>query len=250
MQYRTDANLAARQSIYAYQLPAIDLPKEALDLAGLRGDETVFDIGCGNGAYLDELARRGHAGRTLGVDLSAGMLRSARVRVPGAALVAGDAAALPLAGGGCDVALAMHMLYHVPSPQAAVRELRRVTRHGGRILVGLNGDDHLRELRDLMAAALVEIGRADICPARFERIGLDRGQALLSVVFPTVTRHDFTSSLLLPRSEPIAEYVRSTVQAHNMPDPQRLVAAVTSRLSTEPGIVLRVRTHSGCLVCR
>ena len=249
MQYRTDANLAARQSIYAYQRPPIDLPKAALDLADLRGDETVTDIGCGNGAYLDELARRGHAGKTLGVDLSTGMLRSARARVPGAALVAGDAAVLPLAADGCDVALAMHMLYHVPSPQAAVRELRRVTRSGGRVLVGLNGDDHLRELRDLMAAALADIGRADIRPARFERIGLDRGQALLSEVFATVARHDFASSLLVPGSEPIAEYVRSTAQAHSMPDPQPLVAAVTSRLSAEPGNVLRIRTHSGCLVC-
>lgn len=49
-QYRTDANLAARQSVYSYQYPRIDLPAVVLDLAGPRGDETVADIGCGNGA--------------------------------------------------------------------------------------------------------------------------------------------------------------------------------------------------------
>jgi cyclopropane fatty-acyl-phospholipid synthase-like methyltransferase len=80
VQYRTDANLAARQSVYAYQHPRIDLPAAVLDLPGLRGGETVADVGCGNGAYLAELASRGHAGPVLGVDLSPGMLRSARRR--------------------------------------------------------------------------------------------------------------------------------------------------------------------------
>jgi SAM-dependent methyltransferase len=249
VQYRTDANLAVRQSIYAYQWPSIDLPKVVLDLAALRGDETVADIGCGNGVYLAELSRRGHAGRMLGVDLSAGMLRSARSRVADVALAAGNAAALPLADGACDVALAMHMLYHLPDPAAAVRELRRVTRRGGRVLVSLNGSDHLRELRDLMTAALADIGLANLRPEPFERIDLERGQVLLSEVLPAVTRHDFVSGLLLPGNEPVVGYVRSTFLAQILPSPQRLVVAVTSRLSAEPGNTLRVRTHSGCLVC-
>ena len=57
-QYKTDVNLAARQSIYAYQQPRIDLARETLELAGPDGHETVADIGCGNGRYLAELARR------------------------------------------------------------------------------------------------------------------------------------------------------------------------------------------------
>ena len=77
VQYRTDANLAARQSIYACQQPRQDLPRLALELTALRGSETVADIGCGNGACLAELARRGHTGPVAGVDLSAGMLRAA-----------------------------------------------------------------------------------------------------------------------------------------------------------------------------
>jgi SAM-dependent methyltransferase len=249
VQYRTDANLAARQSIYAYQRPPIELPSAVLDLAGLNGGETLADVGCGNGVYLAELTRRGHAGRMLGVDLSTGMLRSARMRAADTALVVGDAAALPLSDGACDVALAMHMLYHVPNPEAAVRELRRVTRSGGRILVGLNGDDHLRELRGLMVAAMADMGLANQPPAPFERIDLDRGQTLLSKVFPTVARYDFVSTLLLPGSEPVAEYVHSTFLAQSLPEPQQLVRAVASRLETDATSTLRVRTHSGCLVC-
>lgn len=58
VQYRTDANLAARQSLYRWQRPRLELAPLVFDLAAVRGAETVADVGCGNGAYLAELARR------------------------------------------------------------------------------------------------------------------------------------------------------------------------------------------------
>jgi ubiquinone/menaquinone biosynthesis C-methylase UbiE len=143
-QYGTEANLAARQSVYAYQRPKFSLPNVVLDLAALAGAETIADIGCGNGPYLAELARRRHRGRVLGADRSPGMLSAASGRAaPSARLIAGDAAALPLQDDAVDICLAMHMLYHIGDPMAAVRELRRITRPGGRVLVVLNGADHL-----------------------------------------------------------------------------------------------------------
>jgi SAM-dependent methyltransferase len=244
VQYRTDANLAARQSIYAYQHPRINLTARVLDVAAPRAGETVADVGCGNGAYLGELARRGFAGRVIGADLSVGMLQAARAGAGAAALIAGDAAALPLADGCADLTLAMHMLYHVPDPAAAVRELRRVTRPGGSVVVGLNGADHLRELRALIAAA----GGGDVSKPG-ERLCLDDGEALLRTVFPAVTRHDFIAELRIPGPEPIAGYVRSMSQAQASADPEHLVTAVLSRLPNDPARLFRTTTHSGCLVC-
>ena len=134
VQYKTDVNLAARQSIYAYQEPPIDLARGILSLAGLSGHEVVADIGCGNGLYLAELARREHAGPVVGGDLSPGMLHAARGRAPEAGLVVADATALPFRDAAADVTLAMHMLYHVPAPKGAVRELRRITRPACRVI--------------------------------------------------------------------------------------------------------------------
>jgi SAM-dependent methyltransferase len=245
VQYRTDANLAARQSVYAYQQPRLDLPALVLGLAALRGGETVADVGCGNGAYLAELARRGHAGPVLGVDLSAGMLRAARTRAPGASLAAGDAAALPLRDDASSLTLAMHMLYHVPDPSAAVRELRRVTHPGGQVLVVLNGADHLRELHDLITAALRNVTSAD--PPHRERLRLDDGEDLLAGQFTSVTRHDFTGELLIPGPRPVEDYVRSMVITQDLPDPRAFAAAVASLVPSRGAF--RVRTHSGCLVC-
>lgn len=246
VQYRTDANLAARQSIYAFQHPPLDLPARVLELAAVRGDETVVDVGCGNGAYLGALARRGHTGQVLGVDLSAGMLRAARARAPQARLAAGDAAALPLRDHASDLTLAMHMLYHVPAPRAAVRELRRVTRPGGRVLVVLNGRDHLRELRDLIATALRDL--QERVPSPGERLRLDDGQDLLAGEFTSVIRHDVTGTLLIPGPGPVEDYVRSILFADELPDPGAFATAVGRLVPTTTGPFL-VRTHTGCLIC-
>jgi SAM-dependent methyltransferase len=253
VQYRTDANLAARQSIYAYQQPRIDLVERVLELAGLTGQETVADVGCGNGLYLAGLARRGHRGRVLGLDLSIGMLRAAGQRAQAAALISADAARLPLADRAAHVALAMHMLYHVPDRQAAVRELRRITRPDGVVLVVLNDDDHQLQLRQLLAGAAADIGLTidplygwglDAPPAG---IRLGGGAELLGTVFSSVQRHDFISELRVPDPQPVLDYVRSMRLSQTSADPDRLVAAVADRLPDGP---ITITTHCGCLVCR
>jgi SAM-dependent methyltransferase len=247
VQYRTDANLAARQSIYAYQHPRLDLPVRVLGLAGLRGGETVADVGCGNGAYLAELARRGHTGPVLGLDLSAGMLGAARRRVPGARLAVADAAALPLRDDVTDLTLVLHMLYHVLEPSAAVRELRRITRAGGQVLVVLNGEDHLRELHELITTALRDFTNEE--PPRPERLRLGEGEELLAREFTSVTRHDFAGEILIPGPQPVEDYVRSMSVAQNRPDPEAFTAAVGRLVSRSDQGTFRIRTHSGCLVC-
>jgi SAM-dependent methyltransferase len=163
--------------------------------------------------------------------------------VPGLAVA--DATALPLPAGATDVAMAPHMLYHVPDPAAAVRELRRVTRPGGQVLVVLNGEDHLRELREQVADAL-----GDTVIRGRERITLDTGAELLARCFDSVVRHDFTAELVVPGPEPVAAYLLSSRAAQHAPEAQRLVARVLGGLPTDQAGNFRIQTHSGCLVCR
>lgn len=243
-QYRNGANLAARQSVYAFQQPRIDLPATVLSLARLKGTEMVADIGCGNGAYLAELGRRRHRGHAIGIDLSGGMLQAARWAAPGAGVLRGDASQLPLADGCAEVALAPHMLYHVPDPRAAITELRRVTRPGGRVLVVLNGPDHLRELREMVAAAL-GTARAG---GWEERLRLDEGEDLLRSVFGRVKRHDFTAELVLTDSAPVAAYLRSMIPVQQLPDPDGAVTEAVRAIPFGPDGTYRVRTHCGCLL--
>ncbi|HEY0935112.1 MAG TPA: class I SAM-dependent methyltransferase [Trebonia sp.] len=254
IQYQTDANLAARQSIYHYQHPRLDLPARVIDLAAPAVADTIVDVGCGNGAYLAELVRRGLGTRVLGLDLSLGMLAAARLRLsetdPRPALAGGDAAALPLCDGAASLVLAPHMLYHVPEPADALRELRRVTRPGGRVVIVLNGAGHLRQLRAAVAAA----GGGDpAVPA--ERIRLDDGEVLARSFFTHVTRHDFTAELRVPAPGPIADYIRSmtgtqAAAAADDADPDRIADTAAHALPKDPDNNYVITSHSGCLIAR
>lgn len=247
-QYATDRNLEARRSIYVFQEPPIDLPAEVIGLLPLTGAEVIADVGCGNGVYLAELARQGHTGPRIGCDLSPGMLRAAASRARSAQFVAADAAALPLRRAACDLALAMHMLYHVPSPAEAIAELRRVTRPGGRVVVGLNGADHLAELRALVSQARETIAGGPTPPLR-ERLSLDDGAGLLTAVFESVERHDFAGYLVLRDPQPIAAYVASMSPVLGLGPDSPLPAAVASMAPFGADGSFRVRAHCGVLIC-
>ena len=225
-----------------------------LDLARLTGRETVAEIGCGNGPYLAELARRRHAGRLLGLDLSPGMVAIARSAVPAVGVAVGDAQHLPMANGEADVILAPHMLFHVPDRAAAAAEFRRVTRPAGQVLVVLNAADHLAELLALAAGAAAELGLGDRGiwdeHQRHVSMTLDPGQRLLSSVFETVERHDFFGQLVLPGPEPVSTYIASMRATQAMPDPAALTAAAVARIPLGADGSFRVTTHSGVLMCR
>lgn len=248
-QYRTDKNLSARQSIYAHQRPRVDLAAMVLDLAVVNGREDVVDVGCGNGDYLARLARRGHQGLSVGVDLSEGMLVAARERVVGGRFAAGDAVALPLRDGTSELTLAMHMLYHVPEPSAALAELRRVTALGGRVVVGLNGQDHLRQLsmayRDASAQLEVDLELFG------EGLRLDDGERLLRQSFPCVVRHDFIAELVLTDRAPITAYIQSSITTRNVPENARaeFVGHVIASLFAGTNSEARITTHAGCFIC-
>ena len=95
---------------------------------------TALDAGCGTGFQTTLLVALGY--RTHGVDLSAGLLAVARRRLPAAALVRARVEALPYATAVFDVATCCgSTLSFVADPAAALVELGRVLRPGGRLLL-------------------------------------------------------------------------------------------------------------------
>jgi SAM-dependent methyltransferase len=95
------------------------------DLLG-PGSGTCLEIGCGTGAYAATVRALGRT--PVGVDLSAGMLRHARDRLPAAR---GDAERLPVRSGSLDAVIAMMVHTDMPGYPAVLREVARVLRPGG-----------------------------------------------------------------------------------------------------------------------
>jgi arsenite methyltransferase len=101
--------------------------------------ERIADVGCGPGFYCAELAGAvGPGGSVTGVDASEAMLALARRRcaaLPNVELRQGDATAVPLPDASADAAISVQVQEYVEDVGAALAELRRVLRPGGRVLV-------------------------------------------------------------------------------------------------------------------
>lgn len=105
------------------------------ELAPGRG-ATVLDAGCGTGRAMPFLRDAvGPAGRVIGLDITPEMIVSARGRGRGAygLLLIADVARLPLPDASVDAVFGAGLISHLPDPPAALAELARVTRPGGRL---------------------------------------------------------------------------------------------------------------------
>ena len=110
--------------------------REAL---GAAPGERILDVGCGPGFYCAELAEEvGPPGSVLGVDASPAMLELAARRCAGhegVELRQADAVALPVDDASFDAALCVQVLEYVRDPTAALGEMHRALRAGGRVVV-------------------------------------------------------------------------------------------------------------------
>jgi ubiquinone/menaquinone biosynthesis C-methylase UbiE len=104
-----------------------------LSAMGLVEGEAVLDAGCGSGRFTGVLAEQ--AALAVGVDADPAMLRIAASRHV-APMILGDVRALPFPNECFDVAVAVTVCEFSRHPQRVVDELARVTRHGGRIVLG------------------------------------------------------------------------------------------------------------------
>jgi ubiquinone/menaquinone biosynthesis C-methylase UbiE len=109
------------------------------ELAGIGPGDRVLDVGCGTG-YLTRLIAplTTPGGQVTGLDASAPMIGYARDRAPQAcSYVVGEGEDLPMPDGSFDVVISSFAVHHIAAPAraAAVREMFRVLRPGGRLLI-------------------------------------------------------------------------------------------------------------------
>lgn len=138
-QLRFDAGMAKQlEAIYGSRdvLRRRRLVREALDASP---GERILDVGCGPGFYVAELLEQvGAEGSVVGVDGSPQMLELAARRCreyENVAFHTADARALPVQDASFDAAVSVQVLEYVEDVGAAVAELRRALRPGGRAVV-------------------------------------------------------------------------------------------------------------------
>jgi len=170
--------------------------RRALDrLLGSVRERRILDAGAGEGRFAAELAGRGAA--VVGVDRSSGMLAAAKRRLlaggPRVLLTRGDVHRLPFRSASFDDVVAITLLCFAERPGNVTREMARVTRPGGRVVLaelgrwspwaalrrvrGWFGDDLWRSSRFWTEAELRVV---------LARAGLEPGRTTAAVYYPPI----------------------------------------------------------------
>lgn len=110
------------------------LQRRALAELEPERSDRVLDVACGTGELLAAIAPE--VERTVGVDLSPGMLEIARARHPEIEFRVGPSDELPFASGEFTAVVCTTALHHFPDPQRSIDEMARVLAPGGRAVIG------------------------------------------------------------------------------------------------------------------
>jgi demethylmenaquinone methyltransferase / 2-methoxy-6-polyprenyl-1,4-benzoquinol methylase len=157
----------------------------------VRPGDRVLDACCGTGD-LAVAARKAGAGKVVGLDFSEPMLERARRKAPELEWVQGDVLALPFEDASFDAAVVGFGVRNVEDLAAALRELRRVLRHGGRL-------------------GILEITRPRGVLAPFYRLWFDRIVPLLGRILPGGEAYTYLPASVrrFPGPEELAELLRA-----------------------------------------
>lgn len=258
-QYADSEKLRIRQEAHRlYSENPEDFLAWVVDLLDPQPGERVADVGCGPGIYHPLLARRGAV--VIGVDPSPGMVGDvARQAGEGGWNVwpiQASAEALPLAAASVDRLMANHMLYHVPDQRAALAEMRRVLKPGGRALLATNAGDHSQRLLALHREVARSLGYTPQPGGSLsDRFTLDHGE-LVRQVFPQVRVAILRDAFRFPTVESVLRYYATAIVdaidhppadgSHRAPLMQAMTERVAAIIAAEG--VFRVSKDVGCFV--
>ena len=172
--------------------------QHALQLAGLAKGERVLDVATGPGTLALAAARAGAS--VSAIDFSPQMIaelraRAGREKITGIDAQVADDTALPFAAGTFDAVFSMFALNLMADRGAAFREIRRVVRPGGRVVVGtpaaLSRAPAFAELLEILRAVLPDLAFDGDLPLT-EPDELQR--EMIAAGFPGVTVQQITRS--------------------------------------------------------
>ncbi len=232
-QYRDASNLNARGALHArFGTNPYPWFRWVFDqmLSVAPDSARVLEVGAGSaGLWRENLDRLPADWQVTLTDLSAGMVAEQRAALsaPAFDFAVADVEALPFADASFDLAVANHMLYHVPDRPQALGELRRVLRPGGALIAATNGAGNMCELDRLVLAVAPDAATAEWKASFRHPFTLENGGEQLAPFFDPIEMRHYEDGLAVTDVEPLVAYIRS-IDAPGFREPE-MIAAFTAR---------------------
>ncbi|MBP7962301.1 MAG: class I SAM-dependent methyltransferase [Caldilineaceae bacterium] len=208
-QYGTAEKLRIRQEAHRlYSETPTDYGAWLFGHLDAQPGEIVLDVGCGPGTFYPVLRTFGV--KIVALDASLGMVSEIEAQNVATQWPAqANAERLPIAAASCHRVMANHMLYHVPDQVAALTEMRRVLRPGGRVLISTNSQNNHIELLDLHRSAAAQLGFA-ASPSTEHRFNTGHLELVRSV-FPTAVLYEQHAAFAFPTTASALAYYASGI---------------------------------------
>lgn len=237
-QYKNADKLRARRNLHL-KYTVEDEPFYAFirRRIALAPGERLLECGAGDGELWAGVALPEGAQITL-TDISPGMVEALKARFAGEGRIramSADAQNLPFEDGSYNVAVANHMLYHVPDVPRALNELARVLAPGGRLIAATNS---IFTMWQLFKAAGAE-------PPHI-KFSMESGGEMLARAFSDVKIYMHPASLRITDARDAADYIDSLQFPPALPR-ERVIEAIDKEI-TERGY-FAVSKRTGLFIC-
>lgn len=265
-----DTQIKVKQIIHAeHRTNPQTILDHVMSLLDLSGSEYVLDLGCGNGFFLREVAKRlTLGGQAVGLDLAPGVLEAARTALLAerleATLVEGSADDLnAFKDSSFDRVMANYMMHYVPDIPKALQEICRVLRPNGLFVLSTDSSETMPEMYNLHHALIRKLGFPERLYKRSPkgRFCIENGFAPLQTTFKHVSFVPYEDRLLFETHDPFMRFYvlghsfcgASAVPAIDLTPEMfdRLYAetlhAVQDEIARSGAFVVTKR--SGCFVC-
>ena len=212
-QYQDASNISARINLHSlYSQNTKGWFPWIFEQLELKPGMKVLELGCGDGTLWNvDRDKIPEQTEIVVSDISDGMLRDAR-RTIGAddsrfRFRVFDAGRIPYDEDSFDLVIANHVLFYCENIPKVCKEVKRVLKPGGRFVCSTYGNDHMREVSELVQKFDDRIVLA--AKNLYERFGKENGEEILKKDFEKIEWRRYEDSLIVPEPEPLISYILS-----------------------------------------
>jgi len=253
-QYKDSSNLNARIRIHVeFSTNKYGWFRWIFDQYDLPFQARILELGCGPGdLWLENIDRIPEGWEISLSDFSPGMLNQAWEKLADQAypftFETIDAQSIPYADNHFDAVIANHFLYHVPDRSKAFAEIRRILRPKGRLYATTIGNDHMKELPELLTRFDPAI--EDYLANEDFPFTLENGADQLKAFFSDVQMRRYLDDLKVTDVNIMADYAFSSMRTELVKDRRdEFVRFLEQEMVANDGVIT-IKKDSGIFLAR